>query len=174
MKLTIRFMVDPNVAFTAVRASRGKVVRAEPVSSQVTGDRWFESISLQGRVRCELVQKKRRSFTHKMSPVRSRPAVESKIFEAPPSNQIGFRFWSWVAGMREQSEQYLFGYLAATPVAAQVALMDDRGLPTSPRKWGEVNWARPQPCHRSTARLKRSPERAAGARGSDRPPFRPS
>ena len=62
-----------------------------------------------------------------MSPARSRPAVESKIFEAPPSNQIGFRFWSWVAGMREQSEQYLFGYLAATPVAAQVALIDDRG-----------------------------------------------
>jgi len=25
-------MVDPNVAFTAVRASRGKVVRAEPVA----------------------------------------------------------------------------------------------------------------------------------------------
>ena len=47
-------------------------------------DRWFESGSLQGRVRCELVQKKRRSFTHKMSPARSRPAVESKIFETPP------------------------------------------------------------------------------------------
>ena len=90
-------------------------------------DRWFESGSLQGRVRCELVQKKRRSFTHKMSPARSRPAVESKIFEAPPSNRIGFRFWSWVGGMREQSQQYLFGYLAATPVAAQVALIDDRG-----------------------------------------------
>ena len=26
-------MVDPNVAFTAVRASRGKVVRAEPVAA---------------------------------------------------------------------------------------------------------------------------------------------
>jgi len=102
------------------------------------------------------------------------PPSSRKFSRPPPSNQIGFRFWSWVAGMREQSEQYLFGYLAATPVAAQVALMDDRGLPTSPRKWGEVNWARPQPCHRSTARLKRSPERAAGARGSDRPPFRPS
>ena len=33
VKLTIRFMVDPNVAFTAVRASRGKVVRAEPVAA---------------------------------------------------------------------------------------------------------------------------------------------
>jgi phage terminase large subunit-like protein len=30
VEATIR-MVDPNVAFTAVRASRGKVVRAEPV-----------------------------------------------------------------------------------------------------------------------------------------------
>jgi phage terminase large subunit-like protein len=26
-------MIDPNVAFTAVRASRGKVVRAEPVAA---------------------------------------------------------------------------------------------------------------------------------------------
>ena len=26
-------MVDPNVAFTAVRASRGEVVRAEPVAA---------------------------------------------------------------------------------------------------------------------------------------------
>ena len=26
-------MVDPNVAFTTVRASRGKVVRAEPVAA---------------------------------------------------------------------------------------------------------------------------------------------
>ena len=29
-------MVDPNVAFTAVRASRGKVVRAEPVAALTT------------------------------------------------------------------------------------------------------------------------------------------
>jgi len=34
-------------------------------------------LSSQGRVRCELVQKKCRSFTHKMSPARSRPAVKS-------------------------------------------------------------------------------------------------
>jgi len=55
------------------------------------------------------------------------PPSSRKFSRPPPSNQIGFRFWSWVGGMREQSQQYLFGYLAATPVAAQVALMDDRG-----------------------------------------------
>jgi len=87
-------MVDPNVAFTAVRASRGKVVRAEPVSSQVTGDRWFESISLQGRVRCELVQKKRRSFTHKMSPARSRPRA---VVDAAPADLDIVRYWDLAA-----------------------------------------------------------------------------
>ena len=47
-------MVDRNVAFTAVHASRGKVIRAEPVAAR------YERAS-RPRLACRLVPKARRS-----------------------------------------------------------------------------------------------------------------
>jgi len=119
-------------------------------SSPWPGDRGFESISLQRSVTSkevlyelprEVWDNDRKSGTDGSNPVPSREESDANLFRksvvasrtkcrlrdpVPPSSRK-FSRPPLQTGMREQSEQYLFGYLAATPVAAQVALMDDRG-----------------------------------------------
>jgi phage terminase large subunit-like protein len=52
-------MIDPNVAFTAVRASRGKVVRAEPKDARDKEPRALPQLRYCGRYRTELYNRQR-------------------------------------------------------------------------------------------------------------------